>query len=110
MKKVTYIHVHGYSGEKNSPLSAGNYANQTILVGFESSLIDWASFYTSSMLPFSELNVRFSGTPKVYTYSNVPHDVFNKMLNAESVGKAFNELVKGKYEFRTHDLAELQSA
>jgi hypothetical protein len=110
MKNVTYFDVNAYCGEKNSATSAYNYATQHIMVGFESSLIDYMTFSTSSFLPFSELGVRFHNNSKVYTYTNVPSHVFNKLVNADSVGKAFNELVKDKYQFRTFDLAEVQSA
>lgn len=36
----------------------------------------------------------------VYSYSEVPLKVVDQMLNSESIGKAFNELIrKGGYKF-----------
>lgn len=37
-----------------------------------------------------------------YTYNNVPCDVMNELMNAESVGRKFSEIVKGKYEYIKH--------
>ena len=33
-----------------------------------------------------------------YTYAGVPQDVADKVAQAESKGKAINQLVKGKFE------------
>jgi len=33
----------------------------------------------------------------VYKYSGVPEEIWDEMLNAESVGKALNEHIKGVY-------------
>ena len=44
-----------------------------------------------------ELTVKFkNGT--AYTYAGVESTVFEVVANAESVGKAFNSEVRGKYE------------
>lgn len=37
---------------------------------------------------------------KSYEYVGVPEDVFRDLTHAVSVGKAFNDLVKGVYEHR----------
>lgn len=37
---------------------------------------------------------------KQYDYRNVPPEVYAELDAAESVGKAYNALVKGKYESR----------
>jgi hypothetical protein len=34
---------------------------------------------------------------EVYTYRDVPEGVYTGMLGAESLGRAFNQLVKGRY-------------
>lgn len=36
----------------------------------------------------------------VYTYDNVPATVYASITEAESVGKQFTNLVKGKYAYR----------
>lgn len=33
-----------------------------------------------------------------YRYAAVPPDVYDEMMGAESVGKTFNRLIRGKYE------------
>lgn len=35
---------------------------------------------------------------QVYEYDNVPSDVVQGLIKAESVGKYFNKHIKGKYE------------
>lgn len=43
------------------------------------------------------LTVKFrNGTS--YSYKGVPLEVFNKITTADSAGKAFSSLVRGKYE------------
>lgn len=34
---------------------------------------------------------------RIYQYQNVPHDVFDQLLAAESKGKFFHYLIKDKY-------------
>lgn len=46
-----------------------------------------------------ELLVRFWSNES-YIYENCPVTVFVALLNATSVGKTYNELVKDKYEYR----------
>jgi hypothetical protein len=35
----------------------------------------------------------------IYVYDDVPEEIFNEVLNAESVGKAFIAKVKDKYPY-----------
>lgn len=35
---------------------------------------------------------------KMYRYHNVPYDVWNKLIDAPSPGKAFNSEIKGKFK------------
>ena len=44
-----------------------------------------------------ELTVKFKNG-SVYAYSGVEASVFEVIANAESVGKAFNSEIRGKYE------------
>jgi len=44
------------------------------------------------------LEVEFKGEV-LYHYHNVPEDVFNTLLMAESVGKMLNLIVKGRYNY-----------
>jgi hypothetical protein len=36
---------------------------------------------------------------KRYRYDNVSSDTFMELITAESIGKKFNEVIKGKYEY-----------
>lgn len=48
------------------------------------------------------LTVHFkNGT--AYSYTGVPADVHAKLMAAESVGKAFGETIKGRYDFKKGD-------
>ena len=46
-----------------------------------------------------ELHVLFKGRPTVYVYQDVPRELFNAMLCADSQGAYFNRMIKGTYEF-----------
>jgi hypothetical protein len=46
-----------------------------------------------------ELTVEFKRGGR-YKYFGVPEDIYIALANADSVGKALNALVKGKYEFQ----------
>jgi len=46
-----------------------------------------------------KMNVRFAGSGKNYTYINVPEDVYNDFINADSAGRFFNDYVKNDFEF-----------
>jgi hypothetical protein len=44
-----------------------------------------------------KLNIAFQNK-KRYTYSKVPTEIITELLQAESIGRAYNEYVKGAYE------------
>lgn len=46
----------------------------------------------------SELYVAFNNST-TYKYSNVPYEVYEKMLASESIGKFLGAFIKGKYEY-----------
>lgn len=46
-----------------------------------------------------ELLVHFKETNKIYSYQNVPLDIFNGLMDAQSRGKFFNQNIKNKFEF-----------
>lgn len=49
-----------------------------------------------------KLTVQFkNGTS--YSYSGVPADTHKKLMDAESVGKHFNEHIKGKFDHKKGD-------
>lgn len=50
-----------------------------------------------------ELRVIFKNG-NLYTYKDVPRSVFEKITKAESVGKKFNALVKGKFTFHKEEI------
>jgi len=35
----------------------------------------------------------------IYRYFNVPEDIYYAVLNAASVGRAFDQLIKGSYDY-----------
>lgn len=45
------------------------------------------------------LEIRFA-SGRVYQYYNVPEDVYQGMLDAESKGRYFNAHVRGKFDYR----------
>lgn len=92
---------------------ASNGKTVSILVSFyESSMIRSIEWNNSKVAygfaEDGELVVRFtSGT--TYVYENVRLEVLWTLAHSESVGKAFNENVKGKYEFRKLELATVSA-
>ena len=46
---------------------------------------------------FNRLTVRFTNG-NVYEYLEVPHSVFGQLMASESIGQAYNALVRGVYE------------
>jgi len=46
----------------------------------------------------NKLTVRFN-TDEVYIYDDVPVDIYAQVREASSVGKAFNAMVKGEYNY-----------
>ncbi len=51
------------------------------------------------------LELRFE-SGRIYQYYNVPEDVFEGMLSADSKGRYFNAHVRGKYDFREIEYVE----
>lgn len=51
--------------------------------------------YLPSLRILQVIFVKSNGKP--YNYKNVPREVFEQLVNAPSVGKAFSELIYGKY-------------
>ena len=49
------------------------------------------------------LEVKFA-SGKVYQYYDVPQDIFDGMLNAESKGKYFNANIRGKFSYQQIEL------
>lgn len=50
------------------------------------------------------LVVIFTGGNHAYHYADAPRDLFDELLAAESVGKAFNSKVKGVYAHTKHEI------
>jgi hypothetical protein len=52
----------------------------------------------------SELYVAFSSPrPTTYVYEGVAKQVFDRLIQSESIGRFFNEEIKGRYPYRTVD-------
>lgn len=47
----------------------------------------------------SVMTVKFK-TGAIYEYLEVPHEIYDFVINSESVGKALNAEVKGIYEYQ----------
>ena len=45
------------------------------------------------------LHIRFRKNGKHYVFQDVPTSVYNALMDSESVGKTFHEIVKNKYDF-----------
>ena len=54
-----------------------------------------------------KMNVRFAGSGKNYTYINVPKDVYNDFINADSAGRFFNDYIKNDFEFTASHLGSV---
>lgn len=50
------------------------------------------------------LHVRFHSSTMVYGYQSVPPEVAEAFEAAESKGKAFYSLIRGKYQYTNQDL------
>lgn len=60
----------------------------------------YSSFVSQVTYHPGKLTVRFKKNANKYEYFFVPKAVFAELFNAESVGAAYGELVKGKYPCR----------
>lgn len=58
----------------------------------QSSMIKSIQYHEDSRI----LRVRFHND-NVYRYTSVPNEVYVRLINANSVGKTFNEIVKDKF-------------
>lgn len=45
-----------------------------------------------------ELSIRYASSSYVYTYQDVPAEVWQQIEAAESIGAAVGKLVRGRYE------------
>lgn len=64
------------------------------MIAVNSSTIEAIGYDASAMT----LQVKFKNGA-LYEYSEVPQYVYDAVIESESVGKALNSEVKGKYEF-----------
>lgn len=65
------------------------------MIEVNSSTISQVGYDSSSQI----LAVKFK-TGAVYEYLEVPQEIYNFVINSDSVGKALNAEVKGVYEYR----------
>ena len=82
------------------PAPASDPAPQA--VASESPSDDWIPVESSSVKavkPLSAMRVHFK-SGAVYEYGGVPRELCMRIAAAESVGRALNELVKGRYPHR----------
>lgn len=35
----------------------------------------------------------------IYDYSNIPSDIYNALINAQSIGKYFHQMIKNNYSY-----------
>jgi KTSC domain-containing protein len=66
------------------------------LIPVKSSQIEGVGFGAAGLF------IRFSGGG-LYQYPDAPKHVFDELVQAESVGKAFHAKVKGRYTHVKHD-------
>lgn len=86
MSKVTYVEAQQMGGGR-----------MNVFAMVESSFIAYIAWYSGSDYSKSNLFVGMKNGAQ-YAYTDVPLGVWNKMMNAHSVGSAYNELVKNVYE------------
>ena len=67
---------------------------------FDSTAIHLIMWFPSLRDDSGRLYVSFSvGGDNAYIYDNVSYNVMNELMNAESVGRKFSEIVRGQYEY-----------
>jgi hypothetical protein len=59
----------------------------------DSSMVDEVGYDADS----ETLRLVFKGSGQTWDYSEVPESVYKKLVNAPSIGKAFNSDIKGIY-------------
>lgn len=85
MSKVGTVRVH--VGENNELVAMSAFVRSKAIIH-----ISW--------FPSGRLRVMFwNNTKDTYVYHDVPAEIWNELVNAESVGKKFNEIVKDKFTF-----------
>ena len=85
MNKVKYFNSNNF----------GN--NVSMMAMVESSTIEFI-YWSNIVEKVGSLVVKFwSG--KEYRYKNVEASTFSELITADSVGKKFNEIIRGKYEY-----------
>lgn len=71
---------------------------KTLKVHQSSRILEIAYLYSEEDKDYT-LKVVFKG-PKVYEYYHVPGPILLRFIGAESKGKAFEECIKGIYEYK----------
>lgn len=69
--------------------------NSIKMISVESSNLDRVGYDDST----NDLYVQFKSSG-LYVYRNVPKEVYDELLNAESKGKYHNKNIKWKYEYK----------
>ena len=85
MNKVKYFNSNNF----------GN--NVSMLATVESSTIEFV--YWSNIVSNDGAMVIKFRSGKEYRYKNVDASTFSTLISADSVGKKFNEIIRGKYEY-----------
>ena len=91
MSNIRYIDVQ-----------VSEYGETYAYASVESAFIDCVAWFSPSKFSdTSRLYVSIKTDEKLvrYHYKNVPLEIWRKVVNAVSVGKAYNELVKDQYEY-----------
>jgi hypothetical protein len=85
MNKVTYF-------------NSNNFGDSVSMMAFvESSTIEFA-YWSNIAEKGGSMVIKFwSG--KEYVYKNVRASAFSALISADSVGKKFNEIIRGQYEY-----------
>ena len=84
--------------DKVKYFNSNNYGNDVSMMAMvESSTIE-SIYWTNIVGKTGSLVIKFwSG--KEYLYKNVEAFTFSELISADSVGKKFNEIIRGKYEY-----------
>jgi hypothetical protein len=85
MNKVTYFNSNNFGD------------NVSMMAMVESSTIQFA-YWSNIVEKAGSMVIKFwSG--KEYRYKNVSAQTFSTLISADSVGKKFNEIIRGQYEY-----------
>ena len=69
--------------------------NHSKWINIDSSFITHVAFFKSLKI----LEIKFSNG-RIYLYENVPFKIYLKLVNSESKGDIFNNLIKNRYVVR----------